>query len=106
LADVSPSMTLEAGFYVTHIFRMTAFFLIAGFFAHLAFHRKGLKAFIRDRAKRIAAPFGVFWLPMVGLTIGMIVLAAWVGAGGQMPVPGAGGPEAGGLPAGRSPLDL
>ena len=42
--DVSQSTTLAVTFYVIHLFRMSLFFLIAGFFAHLAFHRRGLRA--------------------------------------------------------------
>src|SRR5262245_51501305 len=54
--DVSQSTALAILFYVIHTFRMTLFFLIAGFFAHLAFHRRGLRAFAKDRAKRIVVP--------------------------------------------------
>ena len=47
--------------FTTHVFRMTTFFLIAGFFAHMSFHRRGAWGFIRDRLQRIAVPLLVGW---------------------------------------------
>ena len=38
LLDRSTSVPLALTFYVIHIFRMTAFFVIAGFFARLLVH--------------------------------------------------------------------
>jgi glucan biosynthesis protein C len=55
------SFALGVLFYVSHIFRMAVFFLIAGFFARMALHRRGLGGFVRDRLKRIAVPLVVFW---------------------------------------------
>ena len=43
-------------FFAIHVFRMTTFFLIAGFFAHMSFHRRGAWDFIKDRLQRIAVP--------------------------------------------------
>ena len=48
-ADVSQSGALAAVFYAIHPWRMTLFFLIAGFFARLALQRRGLRAFVKDR---------------------------------------------------------
>ena len=56
-----PSTLLGFFFYVPHIFRMSLFFLLAGFFGHMSLHRKGLRAFVRDRLKRIAVPLVSFW---------------------------------------------
>ena len=47
--DVHRSGALAVTFFSLHCFRMTTFFLIAGFFAHLTFHKRGARAFIRDR---------------------------------------------------------
>lgn len=60
-ADVSQSPALQIVFYVIHVFRMSLFFFIAGYFGHLMFHRKGAAGFARDRAKRIVIPFVVGW---------------------------------------------
>jgi glucans biosynthesis protein C len=87
IADRSPSMTLEVVFYVIHIFRMSAFFLIAGLFAHLMFHRKGMGAFIRDRAHRIGLPMLFGWVTLAPVTIAIIVLAAYINNGGMAPPP-------------------
>jgi peptidoglycan/LPS O-acetylase OafA/YrhL len=57
--ETAPAMALI--FYVTHIFRMALFFLLAGFFARMMFHRKGTGGFIRDRSKRILLPLVVGW---------------------------------------------
>jgi glucans biosynthesis protein C len=47
-------------YYVIHMFRMSAFFLIAGFFARVLVERRGVKAFVKDRAKRVALPLVLF----------------------------------------------
>ena len=39
--DRERSLTLAVLFHLLHTFRMTTFFLIAGFFAHLTFQRRG-----------------------------------------------------------------
>jgi len=72
--DVSRSATLAAGFHVIHSFRMSLFFLLAGFFAHLLFHRRGARAFVRERAKRIVVPMTVGWLVLAPLTIAIVIL--------------------------------
>lgn len=61
VTDTHRTPVLGAVFFVSHIFRMTTFFLIAGFFAHMTFHKRGAKAWVIDRAKRIALPLVVFW---------------------------------------------
>lgn len=72
--DHSQSATLAVTFYVIHIFRMSLFFLIAGFFAHLVFHRRGARAFLKDRAKRIFVPMTVGWVVLAPLTLAILVL--------------------------------
>lgn len=58
--DSQPSVFLDAFWYVSHSFRMQAFFLIAGYFAHLIYHRQGPKGFITHRVRRILVPFLLF----------------------------------------------
>ncbi|MCZ6784202.1 MAG: acyltransferase family protein [Proteobacteria bacterium] len=43
--------------WVSHSFRMQLFFVIAGFFARLVFHRYGSWRYTRHRAVRLALPF-------------------------------------------------
>ena len=55
-----PSDGAPVIYYVIHMFRMSAFFLIAGFFARVLVERRGAKAFVKDRAKRVALPLLLF----------------------------------------------
>jgi len=75
VSDSDPSMALSGLFYWVHMFRMPLFFLIAGFFAHLSFHRLGMSAFIKDRFKRIVIPLISAW-PMV--FTGIIMVVVWI----------------------------
>ena len=89
IQDTHPSMTLGVLFFAIHVFRMTTFFLIAGFFAHMSFHRRGAFGFVKDRLQRIAVPLLVGW-PIVFAA--MVVVVFWAASfpnGG--PVPGAPG---------------
>ena len=83
--DSHPSVALAVIFFSSHVFRKTTFFLIAGFFAHMTFHRRGARAFIGDRLRRIALPMVVAWpFLFVSLTAAEIwgVVAA---NGGSLP---------------------
>lgn len=51
--------------YWLHMFRMTTFFLMAGYFGHMVYHRRGAGFFIRSRLKRIALPMVAFWFPLL-----------------------------------------
>lgn len=59
--DTQNSLVLDVLFYISHVFRMQAFFLMSGFFAHLLYHRKGSREFISNRFKRLVLPFLLFW---------------------------------------------
>src|SRR5262249_55047691 len=85
--DSHPSKTLTVLSFTIHVFRMTTFFLIAGFFARMSFHRLGGRGFIKDRLQRIALPLVVFW-PIIFIASEAVI--SWAAAfpnGG--PVPGA-----------------
>lgn len=71
--DNSQSTTLAVTFFVIHIFRMSVFYLIAGFFAHLVFHQRGLRAFIKDRAQRIVVPMIASWPILAPITIVVVI---------------------------------
>jgi peptidoglycan/LPS O-acetylase OafA/YrhL len=77
-----PSTTMAVTVYVIHIFRMTVFFLIAGFFAHLAFHRKGRRTFVRDRLMRVGVPLVAGWIVLmpamaVAIVLGLLAANGW-----------------------------
>ena len=84
--DSHPSLTLAVTAHVLHIFRMTTFFMIAGFFARLTFHRRGPKGFVADRAKRIAVPLVVGWPIAFAAFIAVTIWAAVSAAHGR-PLP-------------------
>ena len=71
--DVSQSAALGVAFYAIHTFRMTLFFVIAGFFGHLLFHRRGARGFVKDRAKRVLVPLTVGWLLLAPPTIAAVL---------------------------------
>ena len=60
---------------------MTAFFVIAGFFARLLVERRGVRAFVRNRSLRIVVPLVVGWI----VFFPMMCAAMWWGMGGQLP---------------------
>lgn len=74
--------------YPLHMFRLTTFFLIAGFFGRLLIERSGASGFARNRAKRIAVPLVLFWpVVMFGIVAAMIWLGAMNAVPGQPPAP-------------------
>lgn len=77
------SAALTVTFFVLHIFRMTVFFVIAGFFGRLLYQRLGLRGFAINRAKRIAMPFAIFWMPVLAAIIGVLIWSAIHANGGQ-----------------------
>jgi glucans biosynthesis protein C len=72
----SPSETMATVWFVIHMFRMPVFFLIAGFFGRLLLERRGTRAFVRDRLKRIVLPLIVGLPVVIILTVVMYVLGA------------------------------
>jgi ABC-type multidrug transport system ATPase subunit/peptidoglycan/LPS O-acetylase OafA/YrhL len=87
IGDDSRSVLISGLLFVTHIFRMSLFFFIAGFVARMVVQRRGMKAFWTDRARRIALPLVVGW-PVMSLVLG----AVWIWGltltfGGSLPAP-------------------
>lgn len=83
--DDSRSVFLSALFFVLHMFRMTVFFLIAGFFAHMSFHRRGAGGFILDRARRIALPLVVGWPILFSAFVACLIWAVLKSTHGHPP---------------------
>ena len=73
IRDSQPSVFLDCFSYVAHSFRMQAFFVIAGYFAHLIYHRQGPKGFMTHRVRRILLPFLLF-MPIIYV----LVVTLWV----------------------------
>ncbi|MBI4659181.1 MAG: acyltransferase family protein [Verrucomicrobia bacterium] len=78
IADRSPSEFLEVFRHACHSFRLELFFLIAGFFAHLLYHRRGAREFIRNRIGRILVPLVVGWVVLFPLLAYIWLLGASV----------------------------
>ena len=69
------STTLGLLFFVSHMFRMSLFFLIAGFFGRMSIERKGASGFVRDRARRILLPL------VLGVPVILVLFAVLGGLG-------------------------
>lgn len=67
--DVSTSPWILPFMAVSHSFRMETFFLLAGFFSHMAFHRHGISEFLRSRVLRIGVPFVLGWFVLRPLLV-------------------------------------
>ncbi|WP_397569571.1 acyltransferase family protein [Schlesneria sp. T3-172] len=76
IADQSESVALGLMFFLIHSFRMSLFFLIAGFFAHQQYHKQGARSFLVNRGKRIVLPLLLFWPILCPLVIIPIAYAA------------------------------
>jgi peptidoglycan/LPS O-acetylase OafA/YrhL len=89
--DVESSPTLLVVFFTQHLFRMSLFFAVAGFFAHMLLEKRGAGGFVRNRAKRIGLPFLVFWPVMLACLVGVALWAAGYAGTGPFaaPAPGA-----------------
>lgn len=74
IMDQERSAVIHGAGYWSHMFRMSLFFLLAGYFARMQTYRLGLGHFAWDRLKRIGVPLIAFWLP---LTISFIAVGAW-----------------------------
>ena len=61
-----------------HVWRMPAFFLLAGFFACLLVNRHSTVAFARNRLCRVVIPFAIF-APIMAITLPVIWIYGWYG---------------------------
>jgi peptidoglycan/LPS O-acetylase OafA/YrhL len=79
--DSSPSAVVAAVVFVSHIFRMSLFFFVAGFFARLLFKREGVRGFWSNRSRRILVPLVAGWIVVFPLitTIWMWGLTGRIG---------------------------
>ena len=60
----STSPFFDFVFNALHYFRMHGFFMIAGFFGSLLYHKRGAKKMVSNRAKRILLPLFVMIVPI------------------------------------------
>ncbi|MDH2344983.1 acyltransferase family protein [Bradyrhizobium sp. SSUT18] len=84
VTDSHPSLLLGLLSFTIHVFRMTTFFLMAGFFARMSFHRRSTWDFVRDRLQRIGLPLAIGW-PIIFTPISLIVIwASYLPNGGSI----------------------
>ncbi|WP_158266624.1 acyltransferase family protein [Allosphingosinicella deserti] len=81
----APSDALGMFSFVAHIFRMAAFFLIAGYFGRMLLARRGPGGFVRNRLVRVALPLLVFWPIVLAGIVATFVWGAATMAGGSLP---------------------
>ncbi len=85
VGDDESSQALSGLFFVVHMFRMTVFFVLAGFFGRLLCERLGIRVFARDRLRRILVPLLTAWTPIFMCVVAVIVWAAYIRLGGVLP---------------------
>lgn len=85
VADSRPTPAMAVAFFAIHLFRMAAFFLIAGYFAKFLIDRRGTWGFVKNRAMRIAAPLATFWTPVLMGIIACLIWVVWIKNGHSFP---------------------
>lgn len=83
--DKAQSQVLGVTWFTLHIFRMSLFFLLAGFFGRLLFQRRGAAGFVRDRARRIALPLVGFWPLSIASIVGLMIWGWFATHPGEVP---------------------
>ena len=102
MTDNSPSTTMAVVLFVSHIFRMSLFFFVAGFFArHAVPERGGARGFWTNRAKRILVPLVAGWVVVFPLIAAVWIWGLTMTFGGAIPAPPANLPAP---PRGAFPL--
>lgn len=76
VSDTSTSSSMGILYFVIHIFRMTLFFVIAGFFASVLHQRLGTKGLFVNRLKRIGLPMIAAFMFIMPLSIIPFIWAA------------------------------
>jgi glucan biosynthesis protein C len=84
-AELTNSLNLSI--VLIHLFRMPAFYMMAGFFAALLFARWGFRAAAANRVWRIAIPFGVGWLIVYPVVVALIMIGkgGWAATRASVP---------------------
>lgn len=85
IQDTQPSLAVGFLSFSIHVFRMTTFFLMAGFFARMSFHRRGIGGFIKDRLQRIGLPLVIGWPIVFTAMVVVVIWASWFPNGGPTP---------------------
>lgn len=81
--DSRDSVPAALGMGVIHLFRMTLFMMLAGYFGHMVLNRRGTGAYLRDRLLRIGLPMVAFWPPLFAMIA--LAIVSFIALGGSVP---------------------
>ncbi|SDS43746.1 glucans biosynthesis protein C [Brevibacterium sandarakinum] len=93
IADVRNTVVADTTVYVIHLFRMTLFMLLAGYFGNMVLRRRGAASYVRDRLVRILSPIFVFW--PLAVILPMAVFVPLDAARRNLPAPSASAEDVG-----------
>jgi glucan biosynthesis protein C len=80
-SDPQTSLGFDLLVFFIHVFRMPVFFVVAGFFAALVYHRDGPRRFATNRGRRVLLPLALFWILVYPLSAAGYVFATGRAAG-------------------------
>ncbi len=69
------SVAIDVSIWWIHLFRMSLFFVLSGYFSKLLIERRGVKDFLWNRGVRIALPLVLFW-PLLWLAMAVVFVFA------------------------------
>ncbi|MGO1975099.1 MAG: acyltransferase family protein [Propionibacteriaceae bacterium] len=84
VVDSKSNFAALAGVYGIHLFRMVLFMLLAGYFGRMVLHRRGVGAYVKDRAFRIGLPVIAFY-PLAVLPLGLLMVVNVALRGAALP---------------------
>ncbi|MES2015520.1 MAG: acyltransferase family protein [Pseudomonadota bacterium] len=72
--DREVSFVADSLLVFIHSFRMPVFFILAGFLAAMMVDTRGVQQMLRNRVRRIALPFAVFWPILFVATVVLVLM--------------------------------
>ncbi|MBL8868927.1 MAG: acyltransferase family protein [Planctomycetaceae bacterium] len=73
--DAQGSVAIDSAIWFIHLFRMSLFFLLSGYFGKLLWTRRGTWAYLKSRLLRIALPFVLFYPFLWGAMMVVFIFA-------------------------------
>jgi glucans biosynthesis protein C len=82
--DPQTSQFADLTLLFIHAFRMPVFFILAGYLAAMMVDTRGVRDMVRNRLRRIALPFAVFWPVLFILMVVLVLVFAHLMARGTI----------------------